>query len=168
MKKPFKKRSVFTLVERAGENTIQLISRGEALRDISRHGTSAYLKTPLTLYYYVPTEDMWYPAQVKRGTRIKLDGPRPQATPPFSSMENILKQMGISNVPNYQFFLGKFRAAKRLGKFPWVEEPYEIYSEHLRKRGYVPLLELLYALQPEDFEVLEHFLTQFQGDYLME
>jgi len=151
--------TVFVLEERVGgDKSLQLISRGQALKIIGSYGSLAYLKAPLTLYYYVPTEDEWYPIEVPKGTKVRLEGSRSQALPPFSSIENLLTHMGVENSPNFQKILGRFRGAQKHGKFPWVQEPYEIFSERLLKRGYVPTLELLYALNPDTFEVLENLL----------
>ena len=147
---------VFYLCEKTG--SLEIISRKDALRMIMKHGSHAKIKAPLTMYYYVPTDDEWYPAHLEKNTRVDLDGPRPNAIPPFQSMKALLKQMGRSDFRKMSQFVAYFRLAKRAGKFPWVQEPFEVYSHSIGKRGYVPMLELLYSLDPDAFEVLERLL----------
>jgi len=149
---------VFYLCEESG-GVLDLISRNDALKMIDKFGSFVKLRSSLTLYSYDSTEDEWYPTLLKTGTALELAGPRPDAVPPFQSMQALLKQIGRSDATKLSQFMAHFRIAQKAGKFPWVQEPFEVYSVENGKRGYVSLLELLYALDPDSFQVLEHVLN---------
>ena len=155
------------MVERAGEEVVELSTAKDAVKAVWRFGSRVKTKSDLNLWFYDDGEDEWYPRIVKRGSIIELRGHRPDVFSPFaSSALNILfkaKEQQRAAMRGERYVLrdvdpSRLKAGWRSGysgKNSWVQDSFEILDRTSGVAGYVSLLELLYAVNPGVFTFLE-------------
>jgi len=158
------------------EDAWELIRKDEVVKVLEKYRKKKYiiLKDEIIFFEHLPEMDDWKKEKLRRGTKIRLWGPTqdqyfnfyedptyPAIRDDEGNVIDVLPVMG----PGYHRMKRKFPQ-----DMEWLTDPYVISlpDKPYKPAGVTPIFDLVHALEPELFVVLERYFYQITGVPLYE